>query len=119
MSDDSCDLLCLDLSRAEKLRNERRQRTDLDDLAAAAAALADPTRLAVAAALFDEPELCGCDLAWVIERSPALVSHHVKVLREAGLLESERDGRMVMHTLSERGRALVAAVSKGRAEVFQ
>lgn len=109
MADDRCDLLCLDLPRAEKLRRERRRRGDLAKLSAAAAALADPTRLAIAVALLEEPELCGCDLAWVIERSQAVVSHHVAALRDAGLLTSRREGKMVMHALSERGTSLVLA----------
>jgi DNA-binding transcriptional ArsR family regulator len=40
-----------------------------------------------------------------------MVSHHVRLLKAAGLARSERDGKMVIYELSERGRALVAAVS--------
>ena len=57
-SPDTCDLLCLDLSRAEALRQTRARPADLSAAAAAAKALADPTRLAVAAALRDGGELC-------------------------------------------------------------
>ena len=117
MRDESCDLLCLDLARAEGLRRDRRSRRELASIGAAAAALGDPTRLAIAEALLREPALCGCDLAWIIERSPALVSHHVRVLREAGLLESQREGKMVMHSLSERGRRLLAALVKDEVAV--
>jgi DNA-binding transcriptional ArsR family regulator len=63
----------------------------------------------LADALRDGP-LCVCDLAWVAERSQNLVSHHVRVLRGAGLVESERDGKMVMYSLTDAGRALVEAV---------
>ena len=84
MSDDTCDLLCLDLPKAEALR-ERRIPVELAEAAAARAkALGDPTRLTLAVALRDsEGELCVCDLAWVAERSEKLVSHHVRVLRSA------------------------------------
>src|SRR4051812_32077633 len=77
-SPDACDLLCLDLPRAEALRQARPQGGRLSVAADAAKALADPTRLTVAAALRDGGELCVCDLAWVCERSDKLVSHHVR-----------------------------------------
>ncbi len=79
-------------------------------LAGRARALADPTRLMLAAALADGGELCVCDLAWVAERSENLVSHHLRVLRGAGLVRSRRDGKMVMYAVTEAGRALIDAV---------
>jgi DNA-binding transcriptional ArsR family regulator len=109
-SPDTCDLLCLDLPRAEALRQARPQAVELSVAAEAAKALADPTRLTVAAALRDGGELCVCDLAWVCERSDKLVSHHVRQLRATGLVRSRRDGKMVMYELTETGAALLAAV---------
>jgi DNA-binding transcriptional ArsR family regulator len=58
-----------------------------------------------------------CDLSWVAERAENLVSHHVRVLRTAGLVRSRRDGKMVMYALTERGRALVGAVLEDRVAV--
>ena len=107
---DTCDLLCLDLPRAERLRQTRPRSEQLSAAAYAAKALADPTRLAVAVALREGGELCVCDLAWVCERSDKLVSHHVRQLRSAGLVRSRRDGKMVMYALTEAGAALLAAV---------
>ena len=107
MSDDGCELLCLDLPRAEKLRKERLCRRRADELAAGAKALGDATRLVIAAALRDGDELCVCDLSWVAERSENLVSHHVRALRSAGLVRSRRDGKMVMYQLTTRGRELL------------
>jgi DNA-binding transcriptional ArsR family regulator len=75
-----------------------------------AQALADPTRLLLAAALAETDELCVCDLAWIVERAQNLVSHHVRVLRREGLVRSRRDGKMVMYALTGAGRALLAAV---------
>ena len=109
-SPDTCELLCLDLPRAEALRKARAGADVLSAAAAGAKALADPTRLAVAAALRDGGELCVCDLAWVCERSDKLVSHHVRQLRSAGLVASRRDGKMVMYALTAQGTVLLAAV---------
>jgi DNA-binding transcriptional ArsR family regulator len=107
MADDHCDLLCLDLPRAEQLRNSRLTGSPVEAAAAAAASLGDPTRLTIAAALRDGGELCVCDLAWVVERSQNLVSHHVRRLRVAGLVSSRRDGKMVMYELTPFGRRLL------------
>jgi DNA-binding transcriptional ArsR family regulator len=109
MPDDRCDLLCLDLPRAEEIR------TRLDPAAAAAAAgrakaLGDPTRLLIALALRDGDELCVCDLAWIAGRAENLVGHHLRTLRGAGLARSRRDGKIVFYALTDSGRALVNAV---------
>lgn len=105
-SGDTCDLLCLDLPKAEKLRARRPAPADLERFAGAAAALGDPTRLQVAIALRRD-ELCVCDLAWVIERSDKIVSHHARALRTSGLVTSRREGKMVMYSLTERGRTIL------------
>lgn len=110
MSGDTCDLLCLDLPRAEALRRSRPAAHTLQAAADAARALGDPTRLMVAIALRDGGELCVCDLAWVAERSDKLVSHHARALRAARLVRSRREGKMVMYSLTEEGAALLDAV---------
>ena len=110
MSVDRCDLLCLDLPRAEELRKARLDPTAAEELAAAAKALGDPTRLTLAVALRDGGELCVCDLSWVVERSENLVSHHARALRTAGLVSSRREGKMVMYALTDRGQALLEVI---------
>jgi len=107
---ETCELLCLDLPRAEALRRARPAGDALAAVADVAKALADPTRLTVALALRDGGELCVCDLAWVCERSDKLVSHHVRQLRSAGLVRSRRDGKMVMYALTDAGARLLGAV---------
>jgi DNA-binding transcriptional ArsR family regulator len=108
---DTCDLLCLDLPKAERLRASLPTAEELDGRAAAAKALGDPTRLAIALALEAGESACVCDLAWIVGRDERLVSHHVRLLKVAGLARSERDGKMVMYELTDRGRALVAGVT--------
>ncbi len=110
MAQDQCDLLCLDLEVAERLRKNRLTVERSERAADRARALADPTRLMLAAALGGGEELCVCDLAWIAERSQNLVSHHLRALRAAGLVRSRRDGKMVMYALTDEGAALVEAV---------
>ena len=111
MTADRCDLLCLDLPKAERLRAARLGDDVARTVADRAKALADPTRLTIALALTATDELCVCDLAWVTERAENLVSHHLRTLRTAGLVTSRRDGKMVMYALTPAGSALLGAVS--------
>lgn len=113
VADDRCDLLCLDLERAEALR-ARRLGAAADRLARQVKALSDPTRLMLAYALAEDGELCVCDLAWVLERAENLVSHHLRLLRSEGLVNSRRDGKMVMYSLTQRGNELLqVALAEG------
>jgi DNA-binding transcriptional ArsR family regulator len=108
---DTCDLLCLDLPRAERVRRNLPTAEELELWAAGAKALGDPTRLAIALALDAGESACVCDLAWIVGRDERLVSHHVRLLKVAGLARSERDGKMVVYELTGRGRALLRAVA--------
>lgn len=110
VGDDRCELLCLDLAKAEALRTARLREDAAHTLADRAKALGDPTRLTLAAALSRIDELCVCDLAWVAERRENLVSHHLRILRAAGVVTSRRDGRMVMYAVTDEGRLLLDAV---------
>jgi ArsR family transcriptional regulator, lead/cadmium/zinc/bismuth-responsive transcriptional repressor len=101
--------------RAEQLRKRRVPLAAAETAAAGARALADPTRLMLAVALRDGDELCVCDLAWISERSQNLVSHHLRALREAGLAQSRRAGKMVMYSLTAAGAALVETTAEAEA----
>ncbi len=107
---DTCDLLCLDLPKAERARASVPSTAQLEPWAAAAKSLGDPTRLAIAFALREAGTACVCDLGWIVGRGERLVSHHLRQLKAAGLARSERQGKMVMYELSERGAALLSAV---------
>ncbi len=115
MPTDRCDLLCLDLPVAEELRTRRIDLARAERLAGQAKALGDPTRLTLFAALGEGEELCVCDLAWVLERAENLVSHHLRYLKNEGLVRSRRDGKMVMYSLTDRGRDLAVTLLGERA----
>ena len=110
MSEDRCDLLCLDLPKAEAIRDHSPPAAAVENAAGWAKALGDPTRLQLASALAAADELCVCDLAWISGRSENLVSHHVRALRAAGLAASRRDGKMALYSLTPQGRELVQAL---------
>jgi DNA-binding transcriptional ArsR family regulator len=107
MADDRCDVLCLDLAKAEALRVDRLDPDQVQLAAAEAKAFADPTRLTLAAALARGGELCVCDLSWIAEKPENLVSHHLRALRKAQLVDTRREHKLVFYALSTRGRALL------------
>jgi ArsR family transcriptional regulator len=72
----------------------------LSDLADVFAALADPTRLRIVAALTGQ-ELCVCDLAAAIGLSESAVSHQLRGLRLLGLVRTRREGRRVYYALDD------------------
>jgi ArsR family transcriptional regulator, lead/cadmium/zinc/bismuth-responsive transcriptional repressor len=112
VADEGCDLLCLDLPRAEAVRAQLPTDDRIGLAARRARAVADPTRLSVAMALASADELCGCDLAWILGRAQNLVSHHLRVLREADLVSSRREGKTVFYALTNPGRELIVAAAR-------
>ncbi|CPT31091.1 ArsR family transcriptional regulator [Mycobacteroides abscessus subsp. abscessus] len=71
------------------------------DMAVKLKALADPVRLQLFSAIASRAggEACVCDISAGVEVSQPTVSHHLKVLRDAGLLTSERRASWVYYTV--------------------
>jgi ArsR family transcriptional regulator len=78
-------------------------------------ALADPTRLAILRELAGAPEVCACDFTDCCDVRQPTVSHHLRVLREAGIIDSERRGTWIYYRLApavaDRLRALASELS--------
>ena len=70
-----------------------------EELAARFKALADPTRVALVNRLAAVEEVCVCDLNTAFELSQPTISHHLRILREAGLVESTRRGTWAYYRL--------------------
>jgi ArsR family transcriptional regulator, arsenate/arsenite/antimonite-responsive transcriptional repressor len=74
-------------------------------------AVADPTRLEILDRLAATASCCPCDLQPALAIAPNLLSHHLKVLREAGLITGTQRGRRIDYQLRPDGlRALVEAL---------
>jgi ArsR family transcriptional regulator, arsenate/arsenite/antimonite-responsive transcriptional repressor len=72
------------------------------DVTAALAALAEPTRLRIVGVLRGAPR-CVCDVLETVDIAPNLLSYHLRVLREAGLIVASRRGRWVDYHVDEAG----------------
>src|SRR3954463_3214153 len=92
--------------------NVMKRQTDPDVLLLQAAA--DPTRLAILRQLSDCAEGCACDFTSCCDVSQPTVSHHLKVLRDAGWIAGERRGTWIFYSLRpqavERFRELAGGV---------
>ena len=71
-------------------------------------ALGDPVRLRMASMIAAHPEICVCDIAPAFELSSGTISHHLRLLREAGLVGCERRGTFVYYWIEP---AALTAVS--------
>ena len=66
---------------------------EANELARVLGALADPVRLRLLSLVASQVEICSCDLERPLAKSQPTISHHTKVLAEAGLLVGEKRGR--------------------------
>ena len=69
-----------------------------EDLAAVFKALADPTRVAIVSRLASGEQCCVCDLTDSFELSQPTVFHHLRILRDAGLVKAERRGTFAYYS---------------------
>lgn len=70
---------------------------DADRLAPMFKALGDPVRLRMTSMIAAKPEICVCEITPAFDLSSGTISHHLKTLREAGLVDSERRGTYVYY----------------------
>jgi ArsR family transcriptional regulator len=81
-------------------------------LAARLKALADLTRLRILDLLTQQTApLCVCDLVPQFSQNQPTISHHLKLLREAGLIETEKRGIWAYYWVTEEGRRTLTAVT--------
>lgn len=68
------------------------------DVAAAVRVLGEPVRWSIVERLAHE-DLCVCHLVEDLQRAQPLISHHLRVLRDAGLVRAERQGAFTYYVL--------------------
>ncbi|MFD1130558.1 ArsR/SmtB family transcription factor [Paenibacillus provencensis] len=97
---DTCEIFCYDEDKVNRVR-EKLSKNDFQDMAQIFKVLADHTRLKVAYALCDEDELCVCDVANIIGSSMAATSHHLRLLRNMGIANYRKEGKLVFYSLED------------------
>ncbi len=76
-------------------------------------ALADPVRLSIVRQLSAEGSVCACDFIACTDVSQPTVSHHLKVLREAGVVAAERRGTWIFYRLDEAAADRLRVLAEG------
>lgn len=80
-------LCCTPITKAQLTES------DANELASVFAALGDPVRLRLLSIVASEREVCSCNLEAPLAKSQPTISHHTKVLSDAGLILGEKRGR--------------------------
>lgn len=94
---DNCEVFTYDPAKVERLKA---QLAGTEGLALIFKALADDTRVRIALALSHE-ELCVCDVAHLMSISVATASHHLRLLRNMGLVKYRKEGKLVFYSLDD------------------
>lgn len=79
---------------------------EMNDLLLFAKAISDPIRLRILYAL-EEGELCVCELADALELRQSTLSTHLQIIRQAGLVQTRREGKWVYYALEPEARPLL------------
>ncbi len=107
--DEPAELCCPPLAQAPL--SER----DAEELSGRLKALAEPTRLRLLSLVLAAGEACVCDLTAPVGLSQPTVSHHLKVLVDAGILERDKRGRWVWYRMVPGALGALATVLGSRA----
>jgi len=99
------------------LASEPLSASEAEEMSVLLKAIADPVRLRLLSliACHEGGEACVCDLAGAFDLTGPTISHHLKVLREAGLIASERRGTWIYYRVSPGVLAQLSALLAPRA----
>ena len=107
--DDTCEVFVYSPHLVEKVKSEL---TDVSTVAVLFKTLGDESRCTILLSLTHASELCVCDLSQITGLALPTVSHHLRKLREQGLVTSRREGKLVFYRLEgEDARTLLQAAS--------
>lgn len=95
-----CDFLHVHTATVEKVRAMLPPEEDLMDLAELYKVFGDSTRIKILYVLF-EAELCVCDIAGLLGMTISAISHQLRILRGAGLVDYRREGKTVFYKLAD------------------
>lgn len=105
----ACKVVCFNGEKITALRAALPRSAALASAAARHKVLGHPARLAVLAVLAVD-ECCVCDLANVLRLPLSTLSQHLRTLREAGLVRSRQEGKLVFYSLSEGARTAASGI---------
>jgi ArsR family transcriptional regulator, lead/cadmium/zinc/bismuth-responsive transcriptional repressor len=97
---DICEVKCVDEVKVKRIKNSI-EKENTQAVAQIFKALSDDTRVRIAFALYEEEELCVCDVANIAGSTTATASHHLRLLRNLGLAKYRKEGKLVYYSLDD------------------
>lgn len=98
MSEDICQVNVIHEDRVARANQMLPERKQVAGLAAVYKLLGDQSRLKIILAL-DVCEMCVCDLAVLLNSTSSAISHQLRLLRAAGLVEARKEGKVVYYKI--------------------
>jgi ArsR family transcriptional regulator, lead/cadmium/zinc/bismuth-responsive transcriptional repressor len=95
-----CDCEVIHEETVDRVRGKMPREETLYDLAELFKVFSDSTRIRILWAL-DEAEMCVCDIAFLLNMTQSAISHQLRVLRQADLVKSRREGKIVFYSLED------------------
>ena len=95
---DRCDCEVIHEEIVTSVRAKMPQEETLYDLAELFKIFGDSTRIKILWAL-DESEMCVCDLAVLLNMTQSAISHQLRILKQADLVKSRKEGKIVFYSL--------------------
>ncbi len=95
-----CDEICVHEDRLKFVDLQMLEDDELYDLAELFKIFGDSTRIRILFVL-SESELCVCDLAQTLQMNQSAVSHQLKILKQAKLVTSRREGKSIFYSLAD------------------
>lgn len=98
--DEICGYLCVHEDKVRAVQERIPEAAVLNSMAELFKMFGDGTRLRILCVLLEE-EVCVCDLARLLGMTISAVSHQLRLLRQARLIKSRRDGRTIFYSLDD------------------
>jgi ArsR family transcriptional regulator len=114
MSREVCEYLSVDEEKVERIRKTLGVNDISSRMAEIFKVLCDPTRLRIVQAL-EMDELCVCDIAVLMGLSQPSISHHLKTLRQTGMVKYRKVGKMALYSLKDSHVSALLAVARDHA----
>lgn len=97
---EKCDYLCIHKDVVTQVLTNMPEETQLYDLAELFKVFGDSTRIKILYVLF-QSEMCVCDIAQLLNMGQSAISHQLRVLKQAKLVKSRRDGKTIFYSLAD------------------
>ncbi len=108
-TEDICQTSCVHETEVARSRAKLPSEDILSQLGDFFRTFGDSTRVRIVSALISG-ELCVCDIAAVLDMSVSAVSHQLRVLRQAKIVRTRRDGKQIFYSIEDHHVGILVAV---------